>query len=68
MYRDDALARDIPPEPYVGHIKIVGARPAELRHEEHDTIGPGTYRVRRQRELDRGAVPVAPVVQDHGLG
>ena len=64
MYRDDALARDIPPELYVGHIRISGTRPAELRHEEHDTIRlrPGTYRVRRQREFDRSAERV--VVQD----
>jgi hypothetical protein len=66
MYRDDALARDIPPELYVCHIKIGGAAPAELRHEEHDTISlrPGTYRVRRQREFDRAAVHVARVVED----
>jgi hypothetical protein len=66
MYRNDALASDIPPELYVCHIKIGGAKPAELRHEEHDTISlrPGTYRVRRQREFDRQAVHVVRVVQD----
>jgi hypothetical protein len=55
MYRDDALARDIPSELYVCHLKIDGAEPASLRHEEHDTISlrPGTYRVRRQREFNR---------------
>ena len=65
MYRDDALARDIPPELYVGHIRIGGAEPAQLRHEEHDTISlrPGTYRVRRQREFSREAVHYV-VVQD----
>ena len=53
LFRDDGLARDVPPELYVGHVKV-GAAGAELRHEEHDTIplGPGTYRVRRQREFE----------------
>lgn len=51
MFRDDALARDIPADLYIGHIKVAGGG-AELRHEEHDTIAldPGTYSVRRQRE------------------
>lgn len=52
MFRDDALARDVPPELYIGHVKIAAKDGAELRHEEHDTVklAPGTYRVRRQRE------------------
>lgn len=53
MFRDDALARDMPAELYVGHIRVRGDS-AELRHEEHSTITlpKGTYRVRRQREYD----------------
>ncbi len=56
MFRDDALARDIPRDLYIGHIRIGGQDPAALKHEEHDTIAlePGTYRVRRQREYDMG--------------
>lgn len=56
MFRDDALARDMPAELYLGHIKIAAAHGAELKHEEHDTIQleAGTYRVRRQREFDAG--------------
>jgi hypothetical protein len=43
----------MPPELYVGHIRVRGDS-AELRHEEHSTITlpKGTYRVRRQREFD----------------
>lgn len=53
MFRDDGLARDIPPELYVGHIRIK-SESADLAHEEHATISlpKGTYRVRRQREHD----------------
>lgn len=51
MFRDDGLARDVPAELYIGHIKVADAT-AELRHEEHDTVTlpKGTYIVRRQRE------------------
>lgn len=51
LFRDDGLARDVPAELYIGHIKVAAA-PADLVHEEHDTISlqPGTYRIRRQRE------------------
>ena len=54
MFRDDALARGMPAELYLGHVKIAAKEGAALRHEEHDTITlpPGTYRVRRQREWD----------------
>ena len=54
MFRDDALAREIPAGLYVGHVKVEGG-PATIRHDEHDPIllGEGTYRVRRQRELER---------------
>lgn len=52
MFRDDGLAREVPNELYIGHVKIAAKEGAELRHEEHDTIHlpVGTYRVRRQRE------------------
>lgn len=61
MFRDDALAREIPAGLYVGHVKVEGG-PATLRHQEHAPIalGEGTYRVRRQRELEpKDAVIVA---------
>jgi hypothetical protein len=53
MFRDDALAREIPSGLYIGHVKVEGG-PATLRHQEHAPIalGEGTYRVRRQRELE----------------
>lgn len=51
LFRDDALARDVPAGLYIGHVRI-SASGAALRHEEHAAIDlpPGTYRVRRQRE------------------
>jgi hypothetical protein len=61
MFRDDSLARDVPGGLYIGHVKVEGG-PATLRHHEHAPIalGEGTYRVRRQRELEpRDAVIVA---------
>ena len=53
MYRDDALARAVPQGLYVGHLRIDSAT-ACLDHEEHASIilPQGTYRVRRQRELE----------------
>jgi hypothetical protein len=61
MFRDDALAREVPGGLYVGHLKVeVG--PVTVRHQEHAPIalGEGTYRVRRQRELEpKDAVIVA---------
>jgi hypothetical protein len=53
LFRDDALARDVPPALYIGHLKV-NAPSAELRHEEHATISlpTGTYRVRRQQEWE----------------
>jgi hypothetical protein len=53
LFRYPALARDLPPELYIGHLRVT-ADTAELRHEEHDTITlpRGLYRVRRQREFD----------------
>ena len=61
MFRDDALAREIPAGLYIGHVKVESS-PATVRHQEHAPIalGEGTYRVRRQRELEpRDAVLVA---------
>lgn len=60
MFRDDALARDLPSALYLGHIKIAAAEGAELRHEEHDTVKleQGSYRIRRQREWDAGEARV----------
>jgi hypothetical protein len=51
LFRDDALARDVPAGLYVGHVKV-SAPSADLRHEEHATISlpAGTYRIRRQQE------------------
>jgi hypothetical protein len=53
MFRDDALAREVPGGLYVGHIKVEGGA-ATILHQEHAPIalGEGTYRVRRQRELE----------------
>jgi hypothetical protein len=53
LFRDDALARDIPTGLYIGHLKVDGGG-AVLRHEEHAPINllGGTYRARRQRELE----------------
>jgi hypothetical protein len=51
MYRDDAVARDIPPELYIAHV-TVRSPTARLDHEEHAPIvlDKGTYRIRRQRQ------------------
>ncbi len=53
MFRDDGLAHDIPNGLYVAHLRIEDAT-ARVQHEEHDTVTlpKGTYRVRRQRELE----------------
>jgi hypothetical protein len=61
MFRDDALAREIPTGLYVGHVKVAGGS-ALIHHQEHAPISlaEGTYRVRRQRELEpKDAVLVA---------
>ena len=60
MFRDDALARDMPAELYIGHVKV-SAPSADLVHEEHGAIRlpTGTYRVRRQREYRPGTLPRA---------
>jgi hypothetical protein len=53
MFRDDALAHDIPNGLYVGHVRI-DSPSARIQHDEHDaiTLPQGTYRLRRQRELE----------------
>jgi hypothetical protein len=53
MFRDDSLARDIPAGLYIGHVRVDGPS-ARVQHDEHDVIElpKGTYRVRRQRELE----------------
>jgi hypothetical protein len=53
LFRDDALARDIPPGLYTLHLKVHSAR-ARLEHDEHApiTLRRGTYRLRRQRQLE----------------
>jgi len=53
MYRDDAIARDIPPGLYVAHVEVRSPT-ACLVHEEHNpiTLDKGTYRIRRQRQLE----------------
>jgi hypothetical protein len=61
MFRDDALAREIPAGLYLGHLKVTGGA-ATVVHDEHAplTLLEGTYRVRRQRELEpKDAVLVA---------
>lgn len=52
FFRDDALARDIPTELYIGHLRV-DAPTALVEHQEHAPVAlpRGTYRVRRQREL-----------------
>jgi len=58
MFRDDALARDVPSELYIGHIKIApgGATlehgPGPGQRGDHDPIKvpTGTYIALRQRE------------------
>lgn len=53
FFRDDSLARDIPSQLYVGHVRVDEPTVA-LVHEEHAPIAlaRGTYRVSLQRELE----------------
>ncbi len=53
MFRDDGLARDVPGGLYIGHVNVEGPL-ARVQHEEHGPVNlpKGTYRVRRQRELE----------------
>lgn len=59
MFRDDGLARDMPAGLYVAHVRVDGPS-ARLVHDEHDaiTLPRGTYRVRRQRELEPSDIRV----------
>ena len=59
LFRDDALARDIPPGLYIGHVEVPKSG-ADLVHDEHDTISlpAGKYRIRRQREFNAGAMRI----------
>lgn len=59
FFRDDELARDVPSQLYIGHVRVTGAD-AYLRHDEHDaiTLAPGTYRMRRQRQVEPNDVQV----------
>jgi hypothetical protein len=58
MFRDDALARDIPAELYIGHVKVadIGAvlehGPGPGQRGDHDPVRVpgGTYIALRQRE------------------
>ena len=59
LFRDDALARDVPSELYIGHVNVARGG-AVLEHGfgrglkgDHDPIRlpAGTYVVRRQREF-----------------
>jgi hypothetical protein len=61
MFRDDALARDIPEGLYIGHLQVASPN-ARLTHDEHApiTLPRGTYRVRRQRELGPRDARVLP--------
>jgi hypothetical protein len=53
LFRDDALARQVPPDLYVAHVRV-SSPTARLEHEEHAPImlEQGTYRLRRQRQLE----------------
>ncbi len=53
LFRDDSLARDIPGGLYIGHVNI-DSPSARVQHQEHAPLDlpKGTYRVRRQRELE----------------
>jgi hypothetical protein len=53
LFRDDALARDIPAGLYTLHLQVHSPC-ARLQHDEHApiTLERGTYRLRRQRQLE----------------
>ena len=58
MFRDDALAREIPAELYIGHVKVADAGavlehgPGPGQRGDHDPVRVpgGTYLALRQRE------------------
>jgi hypothetical protein len=60
LYRDETLAQDIPENLYIGHVQVKG-HSGRLEHEEHAPINleRGTYRVRRQRQLEPSDVGLA---------
>jgi hypothetical protein len=69
MFRDDALARDLPAELYIGHVEVA-AGGAVLEHGtgpgqpgDHDPIDipAGTYVALRQREYVSPASPARTV-------
>jgi len=64
LLRAEALARDVPADLYIGHLRI-DIDAAELRHEEHAsiTLPRGLYRVRRQREY-AGSDAIGDLVVD----
>lgn len=53
LFRDDGLARDVPDGLYIGHVRVA-APGAVVHHDEHSAVplGEGTWRIRRQRELE----------------
>jgi hypothetical protein len=61
MFKDEALARDIPDGLYLGHIRVQDDV-AYIKHQEHAPIGltRGTWRARRQRELEPSDVRIIP--------
>jgi hypothetical protein len=65
LYRDDALASDVPGALYVGHLRI-NSPWACLEHEEHAPVmlGKGSYRVRRQRQLEPGSHTLDGTLED----
>jgi hypothetical protein len=60
MFRDDALARDVPSDLYIGHVQIAadgallehGAGPGQRGDHDPIKIPAGTYIALRQREYD----------------
>jgi hypothetical protein len=59
MFRDDALARAVPAELYIGHVKVApegavlehGTGPGAKGDHDPITLPAGTYVARRQREF-----------------
>lgn len=59
MFRDDALARNVPDALYIGHVKVApggavlehGTGPGAQGDHDPITLPAGTYVARRQREF-----------------
>jgi hypothetical protein len=59
LFRDDALARDVPSNLYIGHVKVAsegavlqhGTGPGEKGDHDSIAVPRGTYVARRQREF-----------------